>query len=341
MKTLISFMIALSVWAQGPRREFTPGEVWLDTAGQPIQAHSAGILLHRGVYYWYGEDKTLGNFNRTGISVYSSRDLYNWKREGVALPKDSVPAQFRETGVCERAKVLYNARTKKFVMWMHLDDKPYSVASAGVAVADQATGPFRFVGYSRPVRFDFGYPEKDRTNQRELGNTYRDMNLFLDTDGKAYAFYASEDNWTMYIVRLNAEFTGPEMPQVEGKTWARILVKQMREAPAPFKHNGKYFLITSGCTGWKPNRAGYAVATNILGPWTEKGDPSVGAEAETTFRSQSTFVLPMPGRPGKFIFLADRWNEKQLEDSRYVWLPFEVGPGDTIELKWVDRWQLP
>ena len=61
----------------------------------------------------------------------------------------------------------------------------------------------------------------------------------------------------------------------------------------------------------------------------------------STFRSQSTFVLPMPGKPGKFIFMADRWNEKQLEDSRYVWLPFEVGSGGTIELKWVDRWQLP
>lgn len=341
MKVLISLLFMLSLCAQGPRREFTPGEVWPDVDGQPIQAHSAGILIHQGVYYWYGEDKTLGNFNRTGISVYSSKDLYNWKREGVALPKDSVPEQFRETGVCERAKVLYNRRTKKFVMWMHLDDKTYAVASAGVAIADKPAGPFRFVGYSRPVKFDFGYPEKDRTNQRELGNTYRDMNLFLDTDGRAYAFYASEDNWTMYIVRLNAEFTGPEMPQVEGKTWARILVKQMREAPAPFKHNGKYFLITSGCTGWNPNRAGYAVADNILGPWTEKGDPSIGPEAETTFRTQSTFVLQMPGRPGQFILLADRWNPKKLEDSRYVWLPFEIGPGDTIKLKWVDRWQLP
>ena len=337
---LIALLLALSLNAQGARREFTPGEVWPDVDGKPIQAHSAGILIYKGVYYWYGEDKTLGNFNRTGVSVYSSKDLYNWKRQGLALPKDAVPEQFRESGVCERPKVLYNQRTKQFVMWMHLDDKPYFVASAGIAVADKPTGPFRFISQSRPVKYDFGYPENDRTRQRELGNTYRDMNLFLDTDGRAYAFYASEGNWTMYIVRLNAEFTGPEMPQVEGKTWARILIKQQREAPAPFKYNGKYFLITSGCTGWKPNRASYAVATNILGPWQDKGDPSVGPEADTTFRSQSTFVLPMPGQKRKFIFMADRWNAKNLEDSRYVWLPFEIGPDDTIELKWLDRWKL-
>ncbi|QOY87508.1 glycoside hydrolase family 43 protein [Paludibaculum fermentans] len=339
MRILISVLLAAGLWAQGQRTAFEPGAVWPDTDGKPIQAHGGGILLHQGVYYWYGEDKTLGNFNRTGVAVYSSKDLLNWKREGLALPKDGVPELFRESGVCERPKVLYNKRTKKFVMWMHLDDQPYAVASAGVAVSDRAVGPFHFEGYSRPVKFDFGYPEKDRTNQKELGGTYRDMNLFLDDDGRAYAFYSSEDNWTMYVVRLNAEFTGPELPVVQGKTWQRIMVKDQREGPAPFKYKGKYYLFSSACTGWKPNRASYAVAENILGPWTVKGDPSVGPEAETTFRSQSTYVLPAPGkRKDAFIFMADRWNPEKLQDSRYVWLPFVVQPGDKIELKWADRW---
>jgi beta-xylosidase len=167
------------------------------------------------------------------------------------------------------------------------------------------------------------------------------MNLFLDDDGKAYVFYASEDNRTLYVVRLNREFTGPEQPVVEGKTWARAFAGAMREAPAPFKHGGKYFVITSGCTGWKPNAAEYAVAPSPLGPWTVKGNPMVGAGAETTFDSQSTFVLPAPGKKaGSFIFLADRWNEKRLEDSRYVWLPFRVGPGDEIRIEFLSEWDM-
>jgi len=339
MRILLSLILAGLCFA-ADRKEFTPGEVWPDTDGKPIQAHGAGILLHKGVYYWHGEDKTLGNGNKTGISVYSSKDLYNWKNEGLALKKDDVPEEFRDRGVCERAKVIYNKRTKKFVMWMHLDARGYAAASAGVALSDSPIGPFKFLHHLRPIKYDFGYPEKDRTNQKELGGTYRDMNLFLDDNGKAYAFYASEDNWTMYVVRLNAEFTGPEEPAVLGKTWARILVKEMREAPAPFKYKGKYFLITSGCTGWKPNKASYAVAPNPLGPWEVRGDPSVGPEAETTFRSQSTFVLPVPKKKGAFIFLADRWMEKQLQDSRYIWLPFRIGKDERIELKWRDRWDL-
>jgi len=323
------------------RSAFRPGEVWLDTAGHPIQAHSAGILLHRGVYYWYGEDKTLGNFNRTGVSAYSSGDLYNWTHVGVVLPKVAVPEQFRDQGVCERPKVIYCPKTRKFVMWMHLDSADYSVASAGVATADKPEGPFQFLGYSRPIRYDFGYPENDRTRQKELGSTFRDMNLFVDDDGRAYVFYAAEGNPTMYVSRLNDDFTGVETPSVEGKTWARILVKQSREAPSPFKYKGRYYLITSGTTGWAPNAASYAVAENVLGPYAMQGNPCVGADAETTFHSQSTYVLPAPGkRPGAFIFLADRWFEKNLQDSRYVWLPLQMKDDGSFTIEWRDEWDL-
>ena len=37
---------------------FTPGEVWRDTDGQPINAHGGGLLFHGGAYYWHGEAKT-------------------------------------------------------------------------------------------------------------------------------------------------------------------------------------------------------------------------------------------------------------------------------------------
>jgi hypothetical protein len=325
--------------AAGAAAVFRPGEVWLDTDGKPIQAHSAGILLRNGVYYWYGEDKTLGNFNKTGVSCYSSRDLHAWKREGVVLPKEKMPEAFRDTGVCERPKVLYCPKTRKYVMWMHLDDASYAVASAGVTVADAPTGPFQFLRYFRPIRHAFD--KEDRCKQKERGSTYRDMNLFADDDGKAYAFYAAEDNATMYVVRLSDDFTDAQQPPVEGKTWSRNFVGKSREAPAPFKHQGKYYLITSGCSGWKPNAADWAVADVPLGPWTMKGNPCVGPKAETTFDAQSTFVLPAPGKPaGCFLFLADRWNERKLEDSRYVWLPFRIREDGAVSIKYREEWDL-
>lgn len=341
LRSLLLTAVLSSLLSVAGKPSFRPGGVWPDVDGRPIQAHSAGILKAGDTWYWYGEDKTHGNFNRTGVSVYASPDLYHWKREGVALSKDALPAEFRDEGICERPKVLYNKATRKYVMWMHLDDKKYLASQAGVAVSDSPTGPFRFVRAFRPIRFDTDYGADDRARQKELGGTYRDMNLFQDDDDRAYTFYSSEGNWTMYVVRLSADYTDIERPAVEGKTWNRILVRQMREAPAPFKYRGKYFLITSGCTGWAANAASYAVASNVLGPYTEKGNPVTGTGADTTFGAQSTFVLPAPGKgPGNFIFLADRWKEKQLEDSRYVWLPFRIEGGDTIRISWLDEWDL-
>lgn len=303
-----------------------PGEVWKATDGTPIQAHGGGILARNGVYYWYGEDKTHGWYNLSGVSCYASHDLVNWMRVGLVLPKASFPEQFQDTGVCERPKVLYNAKTHKYVMWMHLDAHSYAVSAAGIAVADKPEGPFTFKRFFRP----------------RPDSTFRDMNLFQDKDGRAYVFYSGEGNATMHVVRLNADYTGVDEPMVEGKTWARIFVGAYREGPAPFRYGKRYYIITSGCTGWKPNPAQYAWADNIFGPWTVKDNPCDGEDAGTTFQSQSTFVLPLPGgKPNEFVYLGDRWKPEDLADSRYVWLPFTIVKDGTFRLKWQEEWELP
>jgi hypothetical protein len=323
-------------WAHAAA-EFRPGETWLDTAGKPIQAHGGGILVQSNVFYWYGEDRTLRN--RTTVSCYSSTNLYDWKHEGVVFGPDAFPPDLRGTFI-ERPKVIFNARTGKYVLWMHLERGGYHYARAGIAVAAQAAGPFSFVQSVRPISEDTGFKENDPDQQPQFGGTYRDMNVFVDDDSRAYTFYASEGNWTMYVVRLNDEFTGPEKPAVQGKTWARILVRKMREAPAPFKCKGRYYVVTSGCTGWAPNAADYAVADHVLGPWTSKGNPCVGTNANTTFGTQSTFVLPLAAQPGCFIFMADRWSPRQLPDSRYVWLPLMLKPDGGLTLEWRPAWKL-
>jgi hypothetical protein len=327
-------------------RVFQPGQPWLDTAGRRIEAHGGGILLHQGRYWWHGEDHAHGLGNKTGIHAYSSTDLLNWTDEGVALPASALPEVYRDRGACERPKVLFNASTGKFVMWMHLDGDPsgvhgrYSRAEAGIAVADAPQGPFTLVRTGRPIQHDFGQSE-DWTEQKSRGPTYRDMALFQDDDGSAYVFYAAEGNPTMYVARLRDDFQWVQEPTVLGKTWSRSLIGLEREAPAPFKHAGKYHLLSSACTGWGPNPAMHAVADHPLGPWTVVGDPCRGHASETTFRSQPTFVLPAPGKPpGSFIYLADRWIGHQLETSSYVWLPFTVGADQRVTLDFHDRWNL-
>jgi len=334
-----------------------PGEVWNDTTGRPINAHGGGVLYHEGAYYWYGELKEGQTYMPAcnqkwggtrvvagGVSCYKSTNLVDWNFLGVVLP--SVPGDpshdLHSEKVIERPKVIYNAKTKKFVMWLHVDSADYKAARTGVAVSDSPAGPFTYLGSFRP---NAGiWPENATAEDREAGaqtalardhaggQMSRDMTLFVDEDGKAYQFYASEGNPTMHVSLLTDDYLKPA-----GK-YARIFAGRSMEAPAVFKRGGKYYLIASGCTGWEPNAARSAVADNIFGPWKELGNPCRGPEADKTFLSQSTFVLPVQGKNDAFIFMADRWKQWDLADSRYVWLPIEFDQDGRPLIPWRDSW---
>ncbi len=343
--TAIILLSSYSTFAQSEKKFFEPGKVWLDTDGKPIEAHGGGVLKHGDKYFWYGENHALGEGNKTGISCYSSNDLLNWKNEGVVLPKEKLPEMFRDKGVCERPKVIFNPKTGKYIMWMHLDANTYSEAMAGVAIADKPNGPFEFQGYKRPIGYDYGY-RLDRVpginpREKELGNAYRDMNLFVDTDGKAYVIYSSEELATLYCSRLNDEFTDIELPAIQGKTWERIMLGQFREAPVLLKNQGKYYILSSGTSGWDPNPADLAVAETLFGPYKKLGNPCFGSDSETTFRSQSTCIIPLPEKgDGSFIYMGDRWNGAALEKSTYVWLPFCMSQYGSVKLVSFDKWDL-
>ena len=107
-----------------------------------------------------------------------------------------------------------------------------------------------------------------------------------------------------------------------------------------FKHDNRYFLIASDCTGWEPNAARLAWAPNIFGPWEELGNPCIGEGAEFTFQSQSTFVLPVNGKKNAFIFMGDRWKPKNAIDGRYIWLPIQFSEKGIPFLEYMDEWSL-
>ncbi len=301
---------------------FTPGAIWLDTQGGAINAHGAGFLYHDGKYYWYGEFKTEGeggNVANVGFSCYSSRDLYHWKNEGIALRVSDDPSSDIVKGsVLERPKVLYNARTRQYVMWFHLELKGqgYHAARVGVAISSKPTGSFNYLKSFRPD-----------------GEMSRDMTLFQEDDGKAYLVATSEENQTTHVSELSADYLSTS------GHWKRIFIGEALEAPTVLHLGGKYYYVGSHCTGWAPNPAYAAVADSIWGPWKPLGNPSVGPDADKTFLAQGTYMLPVHGKPGAFIFVADRWNPANAIDGRYVWLPVEFTP-EGLVIRWRNHWQL-
>ena len=340
------------------------GKVWRDTDGNVINAHGGGILFHEGKYYWFGEHRPASGFvTEKGINCYSSTDLYNWKSEGIALAVSEEEGHDIEKGcIMERPKVIYNAKTGKFVMWLHLELKGqgYGPARAAVAVSDSPAGPYRFIrsGRVNPGAYPLNMTRKERKMKwnpeeykewwtpkwyeaiakgmfvkRDLkdGQMSRDMTLFVDDDGKAYHIYSSEDNLTLQIAELADDYLSHT-----GK-YIRIFPGGHNEAPAIFKKEGTYWMITSGCTGWDPNKARLLTADSMLGEWKQLPNPCVGEDADKTFGGQSTYILPLPEK-GQFFFMADMWRPKSLADSRYIWLPVQFDDKGVPFLKWMDRW---
>ncbi|MFA5326321.1 MAG: glycoside hydrolase family 43 protein [Prolixibacteraceae bacterium] len=367
--SLLALFGFLSLNAQS-YHQITPGEIWKDNNGTHINAHGGGILYYDGIYYWYGEHKIagrIGNSAQVGVHCYSSSDLYNWKDEGIALKvNDTDPTSDIAKGcVLERPKVIYNTKTHKYVMWFHLElkGKGYLAARSGVAVSDHPTGPFAFVKSFRP---NAGYwpmnvkPRHKKPVSPDIKDSYcggkgclpgpvdsvnilgrdfkggqmaRDMHLFVDDDGTAYHIYSSEENSTLHISKLTDDYLS------ESSEYYRVFVGRYMEGATMFKRQGKYYIIASDCTGWAPNAARSAVADSIFGKWTELGNPAQGKGAETTFHSQSTYVLKVQGKSDTYIFMGDRWTPDNPIDGRYIWLPI-VFENDAPKLFWKDNWKL-
>jgi hypothetical protein len=329
---LISTSTLLLVVCAGHKsdRKIENGKPWKDTAGKLINAHGGGILYHDGTYYWYGEYKGDSTYlldtvktwkcwraDAGGVSCYSSKNLVDWKFEEIVLPISPDPnSDLHPSQVIERPKVIFNERTKKFVMWLHIDSPNYEKAHAGVAVSDSPTGTFTYRGSFRPN-----------------GKDSRDQTIFKDDDGRAYQIYSSEWNKTTVISLLTDDYLQP------ARKFTRNFINESREAPAVFKYKGKYFMISSGCTGWDPNTARYAVADSMLGKWTLLGNPCKGKDADSTFFAQSTFVLPIAGRPDVFMAMFDRWEKTDLIHSTYIWLPLRF-EGDKPVIQWQNSWKV-
>jgi hypothetical protein len=346
---------------------FTPGTIWPDNKGKHINAHGGGIIKVDERYYWFGEHKITGpegNKAMVGVSCYSSEDLFNWRDEGIALAvaENDTTNPIAKGCVLERPKVIYNAKNNRYVMWFHLElrDKGYSAAMTGVAVSKKVTGPYTFVKALRPNAntWPVKYPDSLKTIkhsnegitdwspewmelirqgfylQRDFkdGQMSRDMTLYLDDNGKAYHIHSSEDNLTLHISELTDDFL-----DFSGKYY-RIFPGGHNEAPALFKHNNKYFMITSGCTGWDPNAARLAMADSIEGNWIYLGNPCTGTDSALTYHAQSTFILPV--EKDQFIFMADRWNPKDPIDGCYIWLPVRFREKGIPYLEWLDEWDL-
>ena len=252
--------------------------------------------------------------------------------------------------------MLYNKKYNNYVLIWHADGPTdqdiinwinqgmpgwdysysYSRAQIGFAVSDSPFGPYKLVNVQR-MHHVSGWDDEDP-------GMARDMTVWKEENETAYAIYSSEGNRFLYVSRLDDTYTTWAVPNDQAQDGVdfkgRILDTEWREAPAIFKHNGYYYLMTSGTSGWSPNAAIYHRATDLYGPWENLGNPCDGDGYDTTFESQAAFFVQFDSSKGQIIYFGDRWISWDLYSSKYIWLPVEINEDDNrITLHWSWEWQ--
>ncbi|MFJ8625021.1 RICIN domain-containing protein [Kitasatospora sp. NPDC093550] len=295
---------------------FTPGAARTDQHGNALQLHGLGIVKVGSTWYGFGEDKTgqtSANTSFQDIPCYTSDDLGSWTHQGVALARQG-SGDLGPNRIVERPKVIYNASTATYVMYLHIDNADYSDAKAGVATSSTPCGPYVYRGSFRP-----------------LGNVSRDLGLFQEPDGTGYLLTEDRDHGGLRIDRLSADYLSVDSP-------VALLGGGSIEAPAMVKVGGLYYLMGSHLSGWYLNDNVYATATSPAGPWSAWKD--VAAPGTDTYGSQTANIITVQGTSGStYVYAGDRWDTGDLGGSRLIWLPLTVR-GTTLNLGQYPTWSL-
>lgn len=108
-------------------------------------------------------------------------------------------------------------------------------------------------------------------------------------------------------------------------------------------YKGLYYFVGSHMTYWRPNPNVYATSAKLEGPWPNLlgfADLVPQDKSRDTYGSQSTMLVKVTGtKQTTVIFMADMWNPKSLGDSRYLWMPLEMGQ-ETMRLPEPTPWTI-
>lgn len=341
-----------------------PGEVWLDTKGERIEAHGGSMFYEEGTYYWYGEDKShtrkKGKTWTWGVKCYSSQDLVNWKDLGHIIEPvtDDKKSLFYPERRLDRPHIIKNKKTNKYVMWLKYNDK----AHFAILSSDSLLGPYK-------LENPFFQPD---------GRRVGDFDLVSDPNtGEGY-LYVDLDHTDLVVYKLSDDYLS--VTGEKANVYSGLKPPFSREGVTYFIHNGKHYLLTSGMIGYVPNPSEVAVSDDYMGPFKVLGNPHVNDESSASFNSQASSAFRVEGRD-TIVVMADRWvpdyvmtKEKydafvraiysrfdktlkpkfrdmwmmlrspmmgsaDTSKANYVWLPVEW-KGDMPQIMWREKWNL-
>ena len=257
----------------------------LDVEGRIVDAHDGCLQKFGDRYYLYGT--AYGNtdgFNKNNrYRCYSSADLVTWKLEGELL-------QNPPEGVYYRPYVVFNAKTRKYVLWYNWYATLW-IGQYGVATSDTPQGPFVIQNPNVAVKW-----------QRP-----GDHNLMVDDDGLAYLIYTSiEKKHSLSIEKLSPDYLSSTLE-------SSGFLAEGCEATALFKRQNRYYALFDKTCCFCPEGTGARVyvADKPLGPYTLRGNINRDASGKPIIPAQQTYVAQLPTPRGLvYLWMGDRWGSR-------------------------------
>ena len=298
---LVAFLMATTNCLADGWTTIRNGNVWLDNHGDTVQAHAPGFLHYNGRWYMIGEDRS--DSWHPDVNMYSSDDLVNWRFETKIIRNGVTVPELGTRRFIERAKLMRNPRTGKFVVWCHWEGPRYAASEAACFSADSICGPYKLEWSGRP-----------------LGVKSRDCNVFIDNDGQAYFVSTTEENTNIGLFRLADDYLSAESHDC-------LMPGLRREAPVIVRHDNLYYMLSSACTGWAPNQCKLSVSKYLDRGWSELED--IGDDK--AFRTQAAAVIEIKGtQKTTYLYIGDRWMDPDLPSSKIIIFPIEFKDGKCI-----------
>ncbi len=205
------------------------------------------MFKDNGTYYLYGT-----TYDWNGFAVFTSTDMVNWSRHGLAWQKTDTSwgqSDFWAPEVMKAGNTYY----------LYYTTRNPSTGKLNVCVASASSplGPFT----------DVTTPLMPATGSFLDGSPFRDP-----ISGKYYLYVVKEDIHPSVI--SVTELADPPVQRVGGVTDLFTQTQDWEddwvEAPYVFRRNGTYYMMYSGKAFWKRGYAvGYATASSPTGPWTK------------------------------------------------------------------------
>ena len=290
------------------------GKLWQTDNGKggltSVQAHAPGFVRVGDVWYMCGEDRT-GWWN-PDINLYSSVDLVHWKFEKKIVENGVTTPELGHGRMIERPKLLYNAKTDKYVVWCHYESGNYGASEAACFECDKVNGDYKVVWTGRP-----------------LGVKSRDCNVFQDNDGTAYFVSTTNENRDLGLFRLSDDYH-------DVVEHTQLFAGKGREAPAIVRVGDNYFMFNSACSGWDPNACKMSYTTNLKSGWTNL--TQVGNDI--AYDTQAAAILKIEGtKQTTYLYVGDRWQDPGLPESKTIIFPISF-KGTSCSMDYRERFDI-